>query len=405
MSCNFSSNYEIGFGITYAAFETLIEVCPATYIRPDPGGAMMPWFLSLVLLLFHLPTCIIRAVRWESAQYMALGLAMLGITLTVQAYVSTALKAEEVLVWMPLTLVLDVGAMLQMVMLILEKHDERALKDEERPARPRRGVQVLWDAVKEWAVRIKGRMIGRREDGHGREDNAPQIQLVDHALLGRAQPDDPNAIEADRLHPDALRYAIVALVAFIFLILLLVLQLYGLYAAVIGRRQKDLRVNWCSPAFRDFAIAVTTGDCKKYQIINSSSNGIGCISLPGDQQRDWLLGTIIALSTALVCQVLDTALMLLTDSGTKWRAVKVQRPWLTMFGGVIMLVVLVVFGVFNAKDLPKGVTETVWIYRKEASRELGRVCRGKLNPPGLRGNMIGYMDGLFESWGRVYHGQ
>lgn len=208
----------------------------------------------------------------------------------------------------------------------------------------------------------------------------------------------------DHLHPGALRYAIVALTSFTLLLMLLVLQLFGLHAAVIGRRQKDIRVNWCSPAFRDSAVAVTTGNCQKYNVIDSSSNGIGCISLPGDQQRDWLTGTIIALSVALVCQVLDTVLMLLTNSETKWRKVKAQRPWLTMFGGVIMLVVLVVFGVFNAKDLPKGVTEAVWIYRKEPSRETGRICQGLLNPPGLRGVMIGYMDGLFESWGAVYHG-
>jgi hypothetical protein len=205
-------------------------------------------------------------------------------------------------------------------------------------------------------------------------------------------------------YPNALHYALVALVSFILLLILLILQIYGLHGAFAGRRVEDLRVNWCSPAFRDFAVAVTTGNCQKYDVIDSSSNGIGCISLPGDQQREWLMGTIIALMTALICQVLDTILMLCTNSETRWRAVKVQRPWLTMFGGVIMLVVLIVFGVFNANDLPKGITETVWIYRKEPSRELGRVCRGKLNPPGLRGVMIGYMDGLFESWGRVYHG-
>lgn len=41
----------------------------------------------------------------------ALGLALLGVALTIQAYVSTGLKPEEVLVWMPLPLVLDAGAM------------------------------------------------------------------------------------------------------------------------------------------------------------------------------------------------------------------------------------------------------------------------------------------------------
>ena len=205
-------------------------------------------------------------------------------------------------------------------------------------------------------------------------------------------------------YPDALHYACVALISFLFLLMLVILQSYGLYAAIMGRRVKDVRVNWCSPAFRDFAIAVTTGNCQKYEIIDSSSNGIGCISLPGDQQRDWLLGTIIALIAALICQVLDALFLLYSNSAWRPRGIRAQRPWLTMFGGCIMLIVLIVFGVINANNLPKGVTEAVWIYRKEPSREMGRVCRGKLNPPGLRGVMIGYMDGLFESWGGVYHG-
>jgi len=85
---------------------------------------------------------------------------MLGIALTVQAFVSTALKAEEVLVWMPLTLVLDVGAMLQMVILILEKHDERLLPDELRPAQPRAGWRVLWEAVRDAVHRIKAKLAG-----------------------------------------------------------------------------------------------------------------------------------------------------------------------------------------------------------------------------------------------------
>jgi len=214
----------------------------------------------------------------------------------------------------------------------------------------------------------------------------------------------PANCQAAALHPDAVRYAFVALISFLFLITLLVLQIWALQAAATGRRQEDLRVNWCSPALQDFAVAVTTGNCEKFSVLDSSSKGIGCISLPGDQQRDWLLGTVIALSVALICQVLDTILMLLTNSKTKWRAVKVQRPWLTMFGGVIMLVVLIVFGVFNAKDLPRGITETVWVYKMKPSWEMGKLCQTEIYPPGLRGVMIGYMDGLFESWGSAYYG-
>ena len=163
-------------------------------------------------------------------------------------------------------------------------------------------------------------------------------------------------------------------------------------------------MNWCSPAFRDFALAVTTGNCQLYPVLPSSSNGIGCIALPATQQRDWLRGTVGFLAVALFCQLSDWTLMMCTNSKSRWRGVKFQRPWLTMAAGVIVLVVLVYAGRVNADELPKGVTRTVWIYRKEESREMGRVCKGELSPPGLRGTMIGYMDGLFESWGGMYDG-
>lgn len=209
---------------------------------------------------------------------------------------------------------------------------------------------------------------------------------------------------AARQHRETLHYAFVAIVSAILFLMLVILQSYGLYAAAVGRNVEDIRVNWCSPAFRDFAVAVTTGNCDKYEVIDSSSNGIGCISLPGDQQRDWLLGTIISLSAAMICQSLDAVFMLYSHSHFRPRGVRAQRPWLTMIGGCLMLVVMIVFGIIHANSLPKGVTEAVWIYRIEESRKSGRVCRGSLNPPGLRGVVIGYMDGLFQSWGRVYYG-
>lgn len=229
--------------------------------------------------------------------------------------------------------------------------------------------------------------------------------LIAPAARAEGQAADVAAVPVVNVNQDALHYAIVALLAFILGLMLVTLQVLGLRYAWSGIRTKDMTVNWCSPAFRDFAVAVTNGNCQKYAVLDSSSNGIGCISLPGSQQRDWLRGTIIALSVALACEVGDTVLMMCTTSETKWRAVKAQRPWCTMFGGVIMLVILIVKGWGNAGSLPKEMTETVWIYRKEASRALGRVCKGTLNPPGLRGVMIGYMDGLFQSWGSVYDGR
>jgi hypothetical protein len=37
MSCNFTADFELARNVTYVNFETLREICPTTYIRPDPG--------------------------------------------------------------------------------------------------------------------------------------------------------------------------------------------------------------------------------------------------------------------------------------------------------------------------------------------------------------------------------
>ena len=128
MTCQFSPNTTLVPNVPFSIFvasQTDNITCPSTYLRPDPGGALIPWLYSLFLLLFHLPACVLRVVRWQSAQYLSLGLAALSIALCIQSYISTGLVAEEILVWMPLTLMLDVGAMLQMVVLLIEK--ERGL--------------------------------------------------------------------------------------------------------------------------------------------------------------------------------------------------------------------------------------------------------------------------------------
>lgn len=126
MNCNFKPNSTVIPGVKFGQFVDGIN-CPPTYLRPDPGGTLVPWLYALFLLFFHLPACIIRALRWESAQYLALGLALFSVALCIQSYLSTGLDAGEVLVWMPLTLMLDIGAMMQIVVLIIEEHTLRRL--------------------------------------------------------------------------------------------------------------------------------------------------------------------------------------------------------------------------------------------------------------------------------------
>jgi hypothetical protein len=54
-------------------------------------------------------------------QVLSLALAVFAAACTVQSFVSTRFKPEGVLVWMPLTLPLDAGAMMQLMALIVEE--------------------------------------------------------------------------------------------------------------------------------------------------------------------------------------------------------------------------------------------------------------------------------------------
>jgi hypothetical protein len=91
-----------------------------TYFRPDEGAALLPYVLVIAQIFLHVPTCVVRVARWERIQAFSLLLAGVNIAITIQAYVSTQLRPEEVLVWTPVTLILDAGAMLQIYVLIIE---------------------------------------------------------------------------------------------------------------------------------------------------------------------------------------------------------------------------------------------------------------------------------------------
>jgi hypothetical protein len=559
MSCRFAPDFEIAPGVIYSQFNSSFDdhvICPATYLRPDPGGALLPWLYTLFLLLFHLPACIMRAVRWESAQYLALGLAWVNIAVTIQAYVSTRLDPAKVLVWMPLTLMLDIGAMLQMVVLILEmeghsmaelagavieqtKRIAEVIKDGFRNSDRRAGhvyervgesERSGWNScftfLQSHAPLIKWFRKGptpqneqpkQDEDkammsggvGRVRRDAANptsdvNVPTASNASIAANTASDTNlpattnastsantvsdtnlpattnastsaitafdknvpvatsastpvnersdvtstntppnippitdeTTGADRLtgtkekspgNPSILedgialkekpkrwtlvKHAFVALFALFFGLVLLALQIWGLVAAQSGLKKRDLTVNWCSPTFRDFALAITTGNCERYSIIDSSSNGIGCVQLPASQQEEWLKGTVGALSISLLCEAIDLFLVRFVKKEDKEgnpieaRGTRLRRPWCSLFLGPLVFVILIYHGASAANDLPPGVTDLVWIYRKEPMAEAGRVCQAHLRSPGLRGMIIGWTDGLFDSWGTLYHGK
>ena len=91
------------------------------YLRADIGGALLPWVYTIVVLLIHIPVVIIRVVRWQTVQIWCLVATLFTIAVTIQAYVSTGFRAQEILTWTPLLLVIDAGSMAQVLCLIVEQ--------------------------------------------------------------------------------------------------------------------------------------------------------------------------------------------------------------------------------------------------------------------------------------------
>ncbi|KAF6528522.1 hypothetical protein HZS61_008824 [Fusarium oxysporum f. sp. conglutinans] len=135
---------------------------------------------------------------------------------------------DQILGWMPLTAIQEVSAMLQIVVLILEE--------------PGHNAKVLAKALGNAFIQFPGLLYKRLFD----RDGTFHINNQQGAMLRfRTNPVDARVA----------RQALVALTASTFGLTLFVLQLYGLTHAVSGRKQPDLVMKWCSPAFRDFTLA------------------------------------------------------------------------------------------------------------------------------------------------------
>jgi hypothetical protein len=199
--------------------------------------------------------------------------------------------------------------------------------------------------------------------------------------------------------------AIIALTASILLIALTVLQLIGLQNAVEGRRQPKVHASWCSPIFQAFAITVVDGNCNVHQLTPSASKGIGCILIPGDYQNAWLTVTVALLSVSLIFQCIDILLLVASEGRDRCRGAKLQRPWFSMFTGILILFILLLFGVFTASTMPPHTTEGVTVFRVEPSLGGMTACRGKLTPAGVRGSILGWTDGFLHCFNATYYGQ
>lgn len=194
----------------------------------------------------------------------------------------------------------------------------------------------------------------------------------------------------------------VAVAALILLIAVVVVQILGLARAVSASiASEEPMVAWCSPIFQPFGIAVLDGNCDLYSVEQSFHKGIGCIHLRGARQKAWLKATVAGISLGLIFEAIDIGILAIVHGSARWRGVKMRRPWFTMFGGLAVLGVILICGINHASSLPSGITERVWVVTK-AGRPA--IYTGVLISSGIRGAIIGWNDGVFQSWQKLYFG-
>lgn len=355
-----------------------------SYFRPEIAGALLPWTYAILVLIVHIPVVIIRVVKWQTVQTWCLAATLFTIAIEIQAYASTGFHADKILTWTPLLLLIDAGSMAQVFFLIVEDFSLfTRLRKVLSPHKTATGERLLQDR------------------GEGKASNLEEgVTIALHAVNVTAQ---ITIHPTDSKHPPLFtsKPLYIAIIALFLLITVFVLQIFGLSHAVRAAKATAPSVSWCSPIFQPFGIAVLDGNCNVWPIQQTFSKGVGCILIPGLQQKSWLEATVAGSSIAIVLELLDIIILASVHSGTRWRGVKMRRPWLTMFSGLAVLGLTLVFGVVYASILPPGISQKVWVVTYAGTMT---IYEGQLGTAGLRGAMIAWNDGVFQAWGTTYFG-
>lgn len=351
----------------------------------------------------------IRVVRFDHVQWFCIGSALLGVYLTIQGYVSTDFAASKILLWSPILLVIDAGAMLQVFFLVVEgvsvKVGERTILME--PGDAPEGVTLPQSEPLATSVPRRFESIRRRLVLSGRKYSEAAV-ASEHGSTD----------EKDNI-PSPWPAWLAAGMSAILFGMIVVLQFLGLHAVFSkGGLRDEPQTTWCSPMFQPFGVAVLDGDCNVYAIAKRSAQGIGCIELAGQWQREWFWISAIGTIVCLIAELVDMILLALVNGKSKiGGAVKLKRPWATMILGLAALCLTLFFGVEYSNTLPPGITQHVTVVAEVRSL---MAFNGNLVTTGLRGAIIGWVsslpvfdvirlilvqsDGLFQSWGKAYLG-
>ena len=411
--CGQSLNATIGTTqITWAQLlsNTLTNVTTrsSSYLRPDTAGAPLPWIYTVFVLFIHIPVVFIRVVRWEAVQHWSLVSTFFTLATYIQAYVSTQFDAGKVLVWTPIILVIDGGAMLQIFFLIIEA--KKSKRDQfERCARCSLTYSLSRIESQGSPPLLSHDPVCKVQAAVAQQQLSDDIRCVSARPIGITAPlgsFSSRMTSAANMKVCWYRNHLncAAVVAALQFTAVLILQIFGLAKAAqaVKRTSDPPLVSWCSPLFQPFGIAVVDGSCNIYNVNQSAHKGIGCITLPGHWQQQWLKGTMAAIIIGLVAELIDLLILSLVNGKRKiFQAVKLKRPWATMFAGVTVLIVTLIYGINYSLNLPPGVSESVTVLMDVQGPAS---YSGIITSAGLRGAIIAWSDGLFESWGGLYLG-
>ncbi|MCJ1384443.1 hypothetical protein MMC17_007559 [Xylographa soralifera] len=374
---------------------TIREIGGSSYLRPDIGGALLPYVYTIIVIIIHLPVVIIRVVRWQKVQTWSLAATVMTLAVTIQGYASTGFAPERVLTWTPLLLIIDAGSMAQVLFLIIE---DRKLLSRLRHAllSPKKSEDVVllsaapaeqpYGAHWSYQGKVVDEITQVQEIGNFRESREGFVSDA-------SSPEETPILRDDSFY--------VAILAFLLLVTTVVLQILGVDRAVRGVQGSTPLVSWCCPIFQPFGIAVLDGNCDIYPIDQNFVKGVGCIVIPGVRQMSWLKATAAGTALGLILEVVDICLLSFVHTKARWRGMKMRRPWCTMFGGLTVLGMILVYGIIYASTLPPGISEKIWVVQNADEPTL---WAGELTAAGLRGAMIGWNDGIFSSWRTAYYG-
>ena len=425
--CPYLANLTVGnSSFTWSqAWANKLNVTVPSYFRPDTGSTLLPWAYTMLVVIVHLPMVIIRVMRWENVQIWCLVSTSFVVLGYIQAYVSTEFDPAKILVWTPLILVIDAGSMAQIFFLVIEAKKVRigsrvVLFDPEdnEEEESRRALPVLVSSDNATIPRQAPHAMVQYSPlwNHKYQHSRRSPQVIDQEIQERST-GDGEATAAFRAFGStsramndehSLRWyrdpaAPAAISAVLLFIAVLALQIIGLAKASVAhaRRSAAPPTSWCSPLLQPFGLALVDGDCHVYNINQSRNQGIGCIDIPGVWQNSWITGTVAGVIIELILELGDVLILACVNGSPRWRGVKMKRPWATMFSGVIVLFVTLLYGVIYASTLPPGITERVTVVMDVQGPAS---YSGYLTGSGLRGAVIGWSDGFFSSWNVTYFG-